>query len=219
MKSWWRSKRPYVLSSPIYWLVRLFGITMKITVEGFEKSEALPVGKIYAGWHGRSFLGALHFRGKGMWTIISHSRDGEMQNRIFTKFGFKTIRGSSGRGGVRALIECIRVLKTGASLAFTPDGPRGPTHIVQEGILSMAQKSGAVIVPCGASANRRWLAGSWDSYMIPKPFSRAIVLYGDPIPVPAQTTKEEFEQIRLQVEEALNNLEREAESRMGHPSG
>ncbi|MBL8048525.1 MAG: lysophospholipid acyltransferase family protein [Chthonomonas sp.] len=216
MKRWWRSVRPYVLSAPIYWVVRLIGMSLRLTVEGLDRYEGKPGGRIFSGWHGRTFIAATLFRHKGLWTIISTSRDGEMQNRIFTRFGYKTIRGSSNRGAVKVLVESIRVLKQGETMAFTPDGPRGPTHIVQDGIIAMAQKSGAEIVPVGVSAARRWLIGTWDSYMVPKLFSRAIMIFGEPILVPRTASAEEMLALKQQLQDEMNRLEQEAERRMGH---
>ncbi|MBS1707446.1 MAG: lysophospholipid acyltransferase family protein [Armatimonadetes bacterium] len=211
MKQHWRNVRPYILPLPIYWLVRLLGATVRIRTEGWEKTEALPGGKMLAGWHGRTFLAALLFRGKGVWTIISQSKDGDMQDVIFRRFGFKTIRGSTGRGGMKAAIESIRVLKEGATMAFTPDGPRGPSGVVQEGIMLMARKSGAAIVPVGVAAKPCWLAGTWDRYMVPKPFARGIMVFGDPIYVPSGSTPEEQEAIRLHFEQEMHRLQALAE--------
>jgi lysophospholipid acyltransferase (LPLAT)-like uncharacterized protein len=101
-------------------------------------------------------------------------------------------------------------------MAFTPDGPRGPSHEVQPGVILMAQKSGALIVPVASSARRRWLLGTWDRYLLPKPFTRAVMLCGEGIVVPREATEEEIEAIRIRVGEAISALEREAESRMGH---
>lgn len=217
MKAWWRGVRPYVLAWPIYTLVRLIGACLKIETVDYERVRDLPGSTIFAGWHGRTFTAAIFFRGQGMWTIISQSRDGELQNRIFTRFGFRTIRGSSGRGGVKALIEAIKVLKGGGKMAFTPDGPRGPTGIVQDGILMMAQKSGAALVPVGVSAKRRRLVGTWDRYLVPGFFTRAIMIYGEPITIPPDATPEEFERVRAQFQWEMHRLESEAEVRMGHP--
>lgn len=217
MKSWWRRVRPGLLSWPIYLLVRLIGATLKLKVEGFEDASSGPESRIYATWHGRTMLGTKLFRGRGVWTIISQSRDGELQNRIFTRFGFRTIRGSSGRGGIQALRESIRVLSEAkAEFAFTPDGPRGPSHVVQDGILLMAQKSGAVMVPVGVSARKRWLIRSWDRYMVPKPFSECLLVFGQPIRVAADATRAEMEAARTELQEQMNELERYAEEKMGH---
>ena len=102
-------------------------------------------------------------RNRGYWALISLSRDGELQNHIFRRFGFQTVRGSTGRGGIRGALQMARRVQDGGVLAFTPDGPRGPTHKVQLGVILMAEKSGAPIVPVGISASRRWLMKSWDS--------------------------------------------------------
>ena len=109
-----------------------------------------------------------------------------------------------------------RKLKEGGVLTFTPDGPRGPTHKVQPGVILMAEKSGAPIVPIGVSASRRWLAKSWDSYMIPQPFTRAYMLVGEPVHVPSKLSESERSEVCTRIEHAINRLEKEAERRAGH---
>src|SRR5476649_1139552 len=110
---------------------------------------------IFCGWHGRSFAFSDYFRGRGWYVIISHSSDGEMQTRIFSRLGYKIIRGSTGRGGVRAAREAITALEEGGTMAMTPDGPRGPSGVVQGGVMLMARKSGAGLVPVGIAARPR----------------------------------------------------------------
>lgn len=216
MKQWWRTVRVKVLPIPIFLLARFIGLTLRLQIEGFERYRNSPDAHIFAGWHGRTFIAANFFKGKGIWTIISQSRDGEMQNRVFRLFGFNTIRGSTGRGGVRAAVESVKILRKGNSMAFTPDGPRGPSGIVQPGIMMMAQRSGALLVPVGVSARWRWLAPAWDKYMIPLPFSKAIMIYGDPIRLAEDATEADVEVARLQLERQLHELEELAERRMGH---
>jgi lysophospholipid acyltransferase (LPLAT)-like uncharacterized protein len=216
MKAWWRRVRPAVLAPLVFWVARLIGATLRVRTEGYDGAKALPGGKIYAGWHGRTFVAAHFFRGQGVWTIISQSRDGEMQNRIFRRFGFNTIRGSSGRGGVKAAIEAIEVLRRGETMAFTPDGPRGPSGVVQDGIMLMAKKSGAWLVPVGVSARRRRLVRSWDRYLVPGFFSEAIMIFGEPMRLDADADADETERVRQRLERAMHELEREAEERMGH---
>lgn len=215
MKRWWRAVRPGILPPIVYLLARLIGMTVRIKTVGYEKVQDLAMGTIFAGWHGRTFVPANFFRGKGVWTIISQSRDGEMQNRIFKRFGFNTIRGSTGRGGVKAAIESIRVLSEGNVMAFTPDGPRGPSGVVQGGIMLMAKKSGAALVPVGVSAKPRWLAPTWDRYMLPMPFSRAVMVFGEPLYVLADATEAAVEEVRLRLELELHRLEREADQMVG----
>jgi len=215
LKKWWRGVRPYVLSGAITTLVKFIGATLRIKVEGYDP-ERDAKGRIFAGWHGRTLLGALLFRGKGVWTIISHSRDGEFQSRIFQNFGFNIIRGSTGRGGVRAAVESIRVLRDGGVMAFTPDGPRGPSGVVQEGIMVMAQKSGALLVPVGVAAKPCYRVPTWDAYMVPLPFAKAIMLFGEPLAVPKDASPEDVEAIRLRFEQEMHRLEDEAERRIGN---
>lgn len=216
IKQWWRARRSGVLALPIYCIARGIGMTLRLRAEGYDELQARPESQIYAGWHGKTFIAATLFRKKGVWTIISQSNDGDMQNRIFRRFGFNTVRGSTGRGGVKALIECIRILKQGAVMAFTPDGPRGPSGVVQEGIMLMAQKSGALLVPVGVSARWKMHAPTWDRYMVPFPFSRAIMIFGKPIHVPTEADAEQVEAYRQELEREIHRLEKEADERMGH---
>lgn len=215
LRRWRRRMLPKTVPV-LYWLVRLHGDSVRLKPVGWERYEKEERPIIFAAWHGRSFLATKFFRNLGYWILASNSRDGEMQNRLFRRFGFLTIRGSTGREGVRAAIESIRVLKTGARMTLTPDGPRGPSGVVQPGILTMAQKSGALIVPVGVSARNRWLFRSWDRYMVPKPFTKAVMVFGEPIEVPTGATAEQLESLRLEVERAMAAIEDDAE-RMVRP--
>jgi lysophospholipid acyltransferase (LPLAT)-like uncharacterized protein len=211
MKDWWRRVRPGLISGLAYFLVRLVGMTLRIRTVNFERVQNLPGGKVICGWHGRSFVATARFRNLGYWVIISKSRDGDIQNRIFSGLGFRCIRGSTGRGGERALIESIRALRQGAIMAITPDGPRGPSGVLQGGVMAMARKSGAALIPVGISARPRVQAKSWDRYMVPLPFARAIMIFGEPIYVPPDAADAEVEEIRLRLQDAMNRIEAEAE--------
>jgi hypothetical protein len=193
----------------------MIGMTLRIKTEGWEEVRNLPCGKIYCGWHGRSFIPAQFFKGRGVWCIISHSRDGEMQKRIFTRYGFRVIRGSTGRGGERALVESIRVLRQGDEMAITPDGPRGPSGVVQPGVLMMARKSGCALVPVGSSARRGWYAPTWDRYMIPWAFSRAAFVFGAPIYVPSDADEDTVEGIRQNLEAEIHRMQARADAITG----
>ncbi|HXH62144.1 MAG TPA: lysophospholipid acyltransferase family protein [Fimbriimonadaceae bacterium] len=211
MKRWWRSIRGRVLPPLVYIVARLIGATLRIRAVGYEAYEQMEGGKVFLGWHGRTFLAALFFRNKGLWTIISRSRDGEMQNRIFTMFGFNTIRGSTGRGGAKAAAESIRVLKKGETMAFTPDGPRGPSGVVQSGVMLMAKKSGAALVPVGVAASRKWHAPTWDRYMVPLPFARCLMVFGDPIFISRDASDEEVEFARQRLEKDIKIAQERAD--------
>ncbi len=215
MKRWWRNVRPKIFSRFAFWLVRFLGATYRVKLVNYEAIEALEGGRIMCTWHGRSIIASTYFRNKGFWVIISKSKDGDIQTHVFSKLGFKIIRGSTGRGGERALIESIRELRKGAIMAITPDGPRGPNKVVQGGIMAMAKKAGVWLVPAGVSARPRCLAKSWDRYMIPLPFAKCVMNFGTPVKVPADATDEQVEEIRQAFEAQITRLEDEAEKMMG----
>lgn len=215
MKKLRKRVHPKHFAAAIFRLATLIGRTLKLEVKQEVPLDSIPGGKIFAGWHGQTFLPAIYFRDKGVWTIISLSRDGEMQNRIFKRFGFNIIRGSTGRNGIRAAVEAMRKLKEGCSLAFTPDGPRGPTRQIQDGVLHMAQKTGAAIIPCGNSAKRAWRAKSWDRYMIPKVRSKAVLIFGPPIYIEPGSGEVGLQEARAKLEAEINRLQNQAEHEMG----
>ena len=210
MKQWWRDRRPYLLSGIIYAIARSIWMTVRLRLVGWKEIEALGGAKIFCGWHGRSFVPANFFKGRGVYGIFSLSRDGEMQTRVFRKLGFGFIRGSTGRGGERALVESIRVLRDGAEMAITPDGPRGPIHIVQGGVMVMAKKTGCALIPVGTAARPAYYFPSWDDYMIPLWFGKVSFVLGDPIFVPKDSTDAEMEEIRLHLQEEIHRMQAEA---------
>jgi len=212
IKQKWRIVRPEIVTGLGYLVVRVIACTMRVRTEGFPASDSKC---IFCGWHGRSFAFANFFRNRSYWVVISQSRDGDMQNRVFTRLGFRTIRGSTGRGGARAAIEAIRALREGGTMAMTPDGPRGPSHVLQNGVMVMALKSGAALIPVGISARPRRLAKSWDQFMVPMPFSRALMIFGDPVFVPKGADEAAVEALRVHLESEMTRLEGVAEERMG----
>lgn len=208
------ARRARWLGRAIYVVARLVYATLRLRLEtpnGFQP----PAGAIFVTWHGRTLIPAIYLRQRGYCALISLSRDGEIQNNFFQLLGFQTARGSTGRGGIRGALQMARRVKEGGVLVMTPDGPRGPTHKVQLGVILMAQKSGAPIIPVAVSADRRWTMKSWDSYMLPQPFAKAPLLAGAPIVVPPHLDEAERQRYADIVEIALNRLEREAERRVG----
>ena len=173
----------------IIWLVvQVIGRTARFRIVGFEhvrKSVGSEQGFIMAVWHGRSLLPIFYCRGMGIWAITSLSRDGEFQTRIVSRFGYRIIRGSTGRGGIKAALTACKKLEDGGILAITPDGPKGPPNKVQEGIVFMAQRTGSPIIPIGVGARPRKLLPAWDSYLIPALFSKCAIVFGEPISVAA----------------------------------
>jgi lysophospholipid acyltransferase (LPLAT)-like uncharacterized protein len=138
--------------------------------------------------------------------LVSHSKDGEFVSRVLQCFGAHVTRGSSSRGGAQALREIVRKVRGGYHAALTPDGPRGPRYHVQPGIVAVAQKTGAAIVPVTYSARWKKVFRSWDAFLIPLPFSRIVVIYGQPIYVPASASPAVFEAKRHEVETSLQYI-------------
>lgn len=217
MSSRWHRAKPRILGAILYYVMRLLVLPLRLKIVRLEGAVEPGTPSIPCMWHGRTVIPA----GRKIWrtrvtVIISHSRDGEMQATIYRRLGYDIIRGSTGRGGARAAVEAIRALKNGATLALTPDGPRGPSGVVQEGIVFLAQKSGRPLVPLGVSCRPRILARSWDRYLIPIPFGRAVVVIGKAIHVPPNADEAELERIRLELQEALHDCEGQAERMLGY---
>lgn len=213
MSTVWASARPRILGTLVWAVARPVGLTLRYRVEGLERLREVEKdgGSVLVTWHGRTFVPANYFAKRGWWAIISLSRDGEIQNRIFSLFGFRTVRGSTGRGGVRAALEAAKRVREGGHLALTPDGPRGPSHVFGEGSLFIAQRSGRPIIPVGISAYPRKLLPTWDRYLIPAPFARAAIVVGEPLTVPAELSPEETAALCRRIGEEISRLEARAE--------
>lgn len=164
-------------------LLRLLGATWRVTVHGREALLARAPDAtrvVLTLWHGQ-MLPLLWAHRQPTGVMISEHRDGEIIARIVCRFGFFAVRGSSTRGGTRALLEAVQVLKRGADLAITPDGPRGPRHSFAGGALVVAQRAGVPVVSLVAHIDRKWRLRSWDEFEIPKPFARVTIEYGAPV--------------------------------------
>ncbi len=188
-------------------LQRLFGFTFRVIEIGKEPyselvSKRLPL--ILSIWHTNVLYSPYFHRGKQVAVLISESKDGDFINEVVQRFGNSSIRGSSSRSGSKALKAMIAHLKKGLSVAFTPDGPRGPALMVQPGLIAAAQFTQAPIIPFHYECTKQWiLEKSWDKHRVPKPFTTVIISYGDPISIPRSLTEVEFENERIRVEKAM----------------
>lgn len=176
-----RERRTRRIVSAGVWFVRAIALTWRIRVRDDEelkrlRAERKPV--IFSLWHGQMLPLLYHHRGEGVSVLISEHGDGEIIARIATRLGFRTVRGSTSRGAARALLGLVRELEDGHDLAITPDGPRGPAKSFAPGALIVAQRGKAPIIPAIAVASSAWRLGSWDRFLIPKPFARITIAYG-----------------------------------------
>jgi len=168
---------------------------------------------ICAFWHQRFLYLLNHFRDCEARVMISYSRDGEMIAKAVEGFGIIPIRGSSSKGRVSSFREVVEVIKNGGSVGIAPDGPKGPAYRVKLGIIQIAKQAGVPIVPVTVGAEKRWCFNSWDRFIVPKPFSRVCVKYGEPIFVEVNSSNEVLELKRKELEERLLALTVEVDAR------
>ncbi len=192
-----------------YTLINLIGRTIKFEVTGWENHEKiLSDGRlpIYVFWHERIFLTTYWWRNRRIVVLTSKSFDGEYIARFIQRFGYGAVRGSSTRGGVGAVVEMVRLMRQGCTTAFTIDGPKGPPRVTKLGAVLLAKKSGHPILPVTMALERRWIAPTWDSFQVPKPFSRACVFVADPIYVAADADEAELAAKNDQLQATLDEL-------------
>ena len=151
-------------------------------------------------------------RNRNVKVLISQHRDGEYIAQIVQRLGYGVARGSTTRGGAKALLRMIKKIKEESiSLAITPDGPKGPRFVAQSGAILLGQKTQYPIIPVMIYLAKCWELPSWDRFCIPKPFSKARIFYGNPILVPSKLEKSEMEEYRVSLENELVRLKNEAE--------
>lgn len=189
--------------------------TLDFRVHGAEhlqtcRDSGRPI--VYTLWHGRLLPLTYHHRNQGVVALVSRSTDGSYIARTVERMGFETARGSSSRGGTEALRDLVRLARSGRSLAITPDGPRGPRQKLKPGALIAAQLSGGMVLPVTAGASAGWYPGTWDRFLVPKPFARVRVVYGTPREIPRGIDDRELERHAQEIEEQLNHMTAEVDA-------
>jgi len=152
-----------------------------VGTENLERARRTGAAIIYSFWHNQLFSAIYFFRARGIAVMVSSHFDGEYSSRMARHFGYVPARGSSSQGSLSALRELGRHLESGGDVAFTVDGPRGPRYLVKNGPLWLSAHSGCAIAPFCIQPERYWEVKSWDRFRIPKPFSRVVVRFGEPI--------------------------------------
>ncbi len=175
------------------WLVRLLGATWRIHVRNDGEMRRLRSAKqpiIFTIWHGELLPLLYQHQRQGVAVLISEHGDGEIIARVATNFGYGTVRGSTSRGAVRALLAMARVIDDGHDLAITPDGPRGPAKSFALGPVVVAQRTGAPVIGVSVTASRAWRFKSWDRFMVPAPFARVTITYTDAMRVDSRDARD-----------------------------
>ena len=197
------------LADVVFFLaIRIIGSSIRWNTKGIEHLRAVESAgnvPIYCLWHNRIFAGTYFLRHRKIVVITSQSLDGEYIARFLKRLGFGTIRGSSTRGGVKALVEMIRSMRHGLAMAFTVDGPRGPRYSAKKGAVMLAKKTGNPMLPFTVELENFWTINSWDKLQIPKPFTGARFVYAQPIYVDPDAD-------HVGVDEKLDELQRSLES-------
>jgi lysophospholipid acyltransferase (LPLAT)-like uncharacterized protein len=199
-------------------LLRVLARSWRVEIQGEEHRLAIAerAGYIVWMWHGRMLIGLSLFSDRGgVRVLVSPSRDGDLAQELLLASGFKTLRGSSSRGGANAVREMLGHLDRGEGLVITPDGPRGPRHSTKPGLAWMARTTGFPILPLGMVADRAWHAASWDHFTVPKPRARVVARFGPALAVPPDADDAELARITAELRESTIRLEREAFAHLG----
>lgn len=183
--------------------VRIVGWTSKSRYMGQELLPPPPF--IYAFWHNRLiFMSYLH-RGRGIKSLVSTSRDGDVASKVAASMGYRMIRGTASdpRSGTRSFRSMIRNLRKGAVVALTPDGPRGPSRRVKPGTAFIARSSGCPVIPLSCSVKRKKVLKTWDRFQLPLPFNRVIAVSGSPVYI---GKKEDIPSACLRIGKAIESV-------------
>jgi hypothetical protein len=211
----WRSSRAKRLQARVvsalgYPLIAALGSTLRWRAEGLEHLAAVEQGgrpPIMAFWHGRILPATVYFRRRGIVVITSENFDGEWIAGIIERFGYGTARGSTSRGGRKALRQLTRDMAAGKPAAFTIDGPRGPARVAQPGAVWLAKATGNPVLPFHIETNRYWTLNSWDRTQIPKPFATAAIAIGEPLYVMGDADAPGLAEAAQTLEQRLQALE------------
>jgi len=191
-------------------LVKLLSSTYRLRiVDPQNETDSLKKDGsiIYASWHQRFFPGVTFFATrKPIAILISKSRDGEFASNIVNILGWHAVRGSSSKGGSEGLQQLKEMARRGYRIGHIIDGPKGPFGVVKPGLLRIAQVSGMAIIPTITSSQRKWTFRSWDRFQVPKPFSRVIIRFLEPIYIPPDLNEDEFEKKKLFIGRMMKEL-------------
>lgn len=182
----------WLLPRLIRWVIALLSKTIRWHHVGEPYRKEHPGRHVFAFWHANLLMMGVALKGCRGYTLISKHRDGGFIAEALHLQGFRTIRGSSSRGGARALLQMVRLHRQeNCDFGITPDGPKGPREVVKPGVIQLAKKTGLPVRPISYATSRYWrITSSWDHFYIPKPFSRGVIVYGESLTIAADACDE-----------------------------
>lgn len=213
----WQRLQIWLASWAGFLLIRLICPTLRWMV---SIEEGGPPGgnmrpAIYVFWHRCVVVATWHFQQRDLAVMTSRSFDGEYMARILEKFGYSAVRGSSSRGAVRALLGMHREVEAGQTVVFSIDGPRGPCYVAKPGPVLLARNTQAPIMCFHIALENAWVLNTWDRFMIPKPYTRALVRIGRLITVPADADPAALEKYHGEMQATLDRIREFAEANIG----
>jgi lysophospholipid acyltransferase (LPLAT)-like uncharacterized protein len=219
----WQRLQIWLAAHVGYWLIAVVDRTLRYESRGDENLEAIYRSghrAIFTFWHNRIFAGTWYFRRRGIVVMTSQNFDGEYIARFIQMHGYGAARGSSSRGGLKALLEMAQLLKQGVDVGFTVDGPRGPLYQAKIGPVLLARDTAAAIFCFHVSCEKKWvIRGSWDQFQIPKPFSRVLVIKAPAIYVRPDADKAEVQRKHAEMQKLLETIRDEGDAYWESDSG
>ena len=203
-----------------FWTINILGRTMRFEIihpeiPGNFWEKGIPA--IGVCWHGRLLMMPLAYKGKKLSFLVSPHRDGQIVGKALRRFGFHAIQGSTTRRGFSAFKKMVKALQNGSDIGLIPDGPRGPRHRVQIGVIELAKLTGRPIVPLSFSASKRKVFKTWDHFFLPYPFSKGVFIWGEPVKVDQNGDRAHLEEKRILLENRLNELTQRADHYFDSP--
>ena len=195
-----------------YWVIKILGRTIQFEEVNSEIPRSFwekGVPAIGAFWHGRLLMMPIVYKGRKLSFLVSAHRDGQVVGKALERFGFQAILGSTTRKGFSGFKKMVKA--HGSDIAIVPDGPRGPRHQVQIGVIELAKLTGRAVVPLTFSASKRKVFNTWDQFLLPYPFSKGVFIWGEPICVDPNGDRAHLEEKRLLLEKRLNGLTERAD--------
>jgi lysophospholipid acyltransferase (LPLAT)-like uncharacterized protein len=199
--------RPFIVF--VYYFIQIYSLTFRLRIVNEQRwQDLLKQGRpiLLCAWHQQFFSAIRHFKTYSKFNpglMISQSRDGELIAGVANKTGWHTLRGSSSKGGKKAMEGMIEHLKTHGLGAHILDGPTGPIGKIKAGVIKMAQDSNAILVPMYTHAKHAWFFNSWDRFMLPKPFSKVTLTFGDEMYLSLDGSSIDFEARRQDLETTM----------------